>query len=330
MNKSLIASAAIAAMALFPSLAEAVELKISHVRPQGAQIDIDINKYAGDVANATGGDVTLKVFAASALGNYTTVQEKISLGAIDMAIQPGAAGTDRRMQISYFPYLAKDYGHAKILYGEGGAVRTAIEDIFKAQDITVLAAYPVYFGGISLNRDAVDPGNPDAAKGIKVRVPGVKSFQMLADNLGYIGSPIPFSEAFTSVQTGVVDGVIGSGAEGYYASFRDVTKTFIRANTHFEVWYLIINTETFNELPAKDQEALKSAAKTFEDSRWEAAEQDQVANEKKLSDAGATIVVLNDEELAAAATKVRAEVWPEVVGDLGEDWAKPILDAAAK
>lgn len=329
MKHTFFASAALATLMTLTGLAEAKELKISHVRPQGAQVDIDINAYGEEVAALTGGDVTLRVFPASALGNYTVVQEKISLGAIDMAIQPGAAGADRRMQISYFPYLAKDYVHAKALYGQGGAVRTAIEDIFKAQDITVLAAYPVYFGGISLNREAVDPGNPDTDKGIKVRVPGVKSFQMLADNLGYIGSPIPFSEAFTSVQTGVVDGVIGSGAEGYYASFRDVTKTFIRANTHFEVWYLIVNTETFNSLDAKDQTAMREAAKTFEAKRWAAAEQDQVANEKKLADTGATIVVLSDEELAAAAAKVREMVWPEVVGDLGEDWAAPILKAAA-
>ncbi|MEI8598191.1 hypothetical protein P4S64_13260 [Vibrio sp. M60_M31a] len=45
------------------------------------------------------------------------------------------------------------------------------------------------------------------------------------------------------MQTGVVDGVIGSGAEGYYASFRDVTKTYIPLNTHFELWYLLINSE---------------------------------------------------------------------------------------
>ncbi|MDZ7811262.1 MAG: hypothetical protein U5L11_16025 [Arhodomonas sp.] len=63
-------------------------------------------------------------------------------------------------------------------------------------------------------------------KGIKVRVPGIKSFQLTGEALGYIPSPIPFSEAFTAIQTGVVDGVIGSGAEGYYQSFRDVTKAY--------------------------------------------------------------------------------------------------------
>jgi len=329
MYRSFFASVALCALLAATGVAQAKELKISHVRPQGAQIDLDITAYAKDVDSATKGDVTLRIFPASALGNYTTVQEKISLGAVDMAIQPGAAGTDRRMQISYFPYLAQDYAHAQKLYGKGGAVRTAIEDIYKAQDITVLAAYPVYFGGISLNTAAVEPGNPNAAKGIKVRVPGVKSFQMLADALGYIGSPIPFSEAFTSVQTGVVDGVIGSGAEGYYASFRDVTKTFIRANTHFEVWYLIVNTETYNALDADDQAAMQTAADTFEAKRWAAAEEDQVKNEAKLAAAGATIVVLTEEQLATAAKKIRSEVWPEVIGDLGKEWAAPILKAAA-
>ena len=42
----------------------------------------------------------------------------------------------------------------------------------------------------------------------------------MAENTGYMATPMPFSEVFTAVQTGVVDGIIGSGAEGYYASFR--------------------------------------------------------------------------------------------------------------
>ena len=73
MKRSLLATAAAAAMLTIAGMAQAVELKISHVRPQGAQVDIDINKFAKDVAKETDGDVTFRVFAASALGNYTTV-----------------------------------------------------------------------------------------------------------------------------------------------------------------------------------------------------------------------------------------------------------------
>ena len=216
------------------------------------------------------------------------------------------------------------------IYGPGGAIYDAMKELYAKQDITMLAAYPVYFGGVALNTEAVDPGNPTSAKGIKVRVPGIKSFQLTADALGYISSPIPFSEAFTAVQTGVVDGVVGSGAEGYYASFRDVTTTYVPVNTHFEVWYMIINSGTLAELSDADRAALEQGAVAFEAKRWETAEADQGAFEQKLADNGATIVSLSDAELAATAEHVRAQVWPQVLEDVGADWGQAILDKIAE
>lgn len=324
--KKLMTTTALAAILAFPSLADAANLKMSHVRPQGATIDVELRAFADEVGQATGGDVSIEIFPASALGDYTTVQERISVGAIDMATQPAAAAADRQMQISSFPFLAGNWEQARKIYGPDGVVRETMAELFAKQDITMLAAYPVYFGGIALNREAILPGDPSVQKGIKVRVPGIKSFQLTGEALGYIPSPIPFSEAFTAVQTGVVDGVIGSGAEGYYASFRDVTRTYIPANTHFEVWYMIISNESLAGLDAEDQAALRKTATDFEARRWTVAEADQAKNEQKLADLGATIVKLTDDKLAAMAAKVRRDVWPEILKDVGEDWGKAILD----
>ncbi len=306
--------------------AEAATLKVSHIRPQGAIIDVELKEFAKQVDSSTDGDVKIKIFAASALGDYTTVQERISVGAIDMAVQPAATAASRKMQISAFPYVAENWAQARKIYGPGGAIYNAMKGLYAQQDIAMLAAYPVYFGGVALNREAVNPGDPNTDKGIKVRVPGIKSFQLTSDALGYISSPIPFSEAFTAVQTGVVDGVIGSGAEGYYASFRDVTKTYIPVNTHFEVWYMIVNAETLADLNDEDRQALQQAAADFETKRWGKAESDQSAYEQKLAEYGATIVKLSDAQLAAAAEKVRAEVWPQILQDVGKEWGQGILN----
>ncbi len=129
------------------------------------------------------------------------------------------------------------------------------------------------------------------------------------------------------MQTGVVDGVIGSGAEGYYASFRDVTKTYVPANTDFEVWYMIISNESLAGLSDEDQAVLREQAAAFEATRWEVAETDQGCNEQKLVDElGATVVALSEDELAA---KVRSDVWPVVLEDVGADWGQSILDKIA-
>ncbi|MFT5707275.1 MAG: TRAP-type C4-dicarboxylate transport system substrate-binding protein [Oceanospirillaceae bacterium] len=326
MKKLKLSALALTIGVLLSPVIQAVELKLSHVRPQGAIVDVDAKELAKMVAAATSDNVKIKIFAASSLGDYTTVQERISVGAVQMAIQPPATAADRRMAISSFPSLAKNWTHAQEIYGPNGIVAETMEGLYAKQGITMLAAYPVYFGGIALNRAAVSPGDPNVAKGIKVRVPGIKSFQMLADKTGYIAAPIPFSDAFTAVQTGVVDGVIGSGAEGYYASFRDVTKTYIPANTHFEVWYLIINTESFEELNKADQEAFKTVAADFSKKRWENAESDQGQFVQKLADNGATIAVLTDVQLGAMADKVRKDVWPIILDDVGKEWGQAILD----
>jgi TRAP-type C4-dicarboxylate transport system substrate-binding protein len=304
--------------------------KISHVRPQGTAIDKDLRWFSDALKKESNNKLKTKIYPASALGDYTVVQERVGLGAADMACQPPASAADKRFQMVYFPYMVENWEQARKNYEPGAPIRKVVAQLYGEQGIHLLAAWPVYFGGISLNREPVAPGDPDKAKGIKLRVPPMKTFQLLADNTGYLGTPIPFSDAFTAVQTGVVDGVIGSGAEGYYSSFRDVTKFYIPSNTHFEVWYLIINKETFDKLSVDQKAQLEKVSNEFEARRWESAKGNQAANEKRLADYGAKIVPISQSEIAATAKKIQETVWPEVLKDVGTEWGQSILDSIIK
>lgn len=310
------------------SAADAATLKLSHVRPQDTAIDNDVKVFAEDVSAATDGRVKIRIYPANALGDYTVVQERVGLGAIDMAVQPPASGADKRFQVVNMPYLVKNWDDAERVFAKGSPMRQTVAGLYQEQGIRVLAAWPVYFGGIALNKEVKDAANPLADKGAKLRVPPIKTFQLTADNIGFIGSPLPFSEAFTAVQTGVVDGVMGSGAEGYYASFRDVTRFYLPINTHFEMWYLLINDEIYQELDESQQVALAAAAERFEQARWKTARADQARNEKLLAEAGATVLPVTSAEIDEAADIVRSKVWPEIINDIGADWANKVLDAA--
>jgi len=319
--------AIVASTLFFTGIVQAKTLKISHVRPQDTAIDKDLRWFSDTLKEVSGGKVKTKIYPASALGDYTVVQERVGLGAVDMACQPPASAADKRFQVVYFPYMVKSWEQAKKNYALDAPLRKVVSDLYAKQNIHLLAAWPVYFGGIALNREPVSPGDPEAAKGIKLRVPPMKTFQLLADNTGYLGTPIPFSDAFTAVQTGVVDGVIGSGAEGYYSSFRDVTKYYIPANTHFEVWYLIINKEYYDGMKDDEKKHLNDVAAQFEERRWASAEPDQAANEKRLADYGATIVPISDTEIKAIADKIHKTVWPEVLNDVGKEWGEGVLNS---
>ena len=321
-------TAAIALSCLAIGTADAATWKVSHVRPQGTAIDKDLHWFADEVKKATDGKIRVKVYAASSLGDYTVVQERVSVGAVEMACQPAATAADKRFQLVYFPYMVKGWEQAKKNYSTGAPLRGTIDKLYAEQDIKVLAAWPVYFGGVALNKAPRDPaGIPNANQGLKVRVPGIKTFQMLANELGFQATPIAFSEAFTAVQTGVVDGVVGSGAEGYYASFRDVTKYYLPLNTHFEVWYLLINNELYGGLDAAQKKQLDAVALAFEKRRWGNAEADQAANEKRLADHGAEIIAITPAQIAETAKKIRADVWPEILNDVGKEWGQKVMDS---
>lgn len=93
---------------------------------------------------------------------------------------------------------------------------------------------------------------------------------------------------------------------------------------------MIVNSGALADLSDGDREALEAAALEFEAKRWTTAESDQGAFEQKLADNGATIVKLSDAELAATADHVRAQVWPQVLADVGQDWGQSILDQIAQ
>ena len=64
---------------------QAKTLKISHVRPQDTAIDKDLRWFSDALNEASGGKIKTKIYPASALGDYTVVQVRVGLGAVDMA-----------------------------------------------------------------------------------------------------------------------------------------------------------------------------------------------------------------------------------------------------
>ena len=190
--------------------------------------------------------------------------------------------------------------------------------LYEKQGIKVLAWWPVYFGGIGLTKAPSEPENPDAAQNCKVRVPTMKTWEIMANALGYQATPLPFSEFFTAAQTGMVDGIFGGGAENYYVTFKDLMKYYVEANTHFEIWPVLINMELYKSLPDADKQILEAKSKEMEERRWEKAEQDQAKYLTLLEESGTKIVRLTAEQRKAFADKARTVVFPEFKKIVGE------------
>jgi TRAP-type C4-dicarboxylate transport system substrate-binding protein len=293
--------------------------KLGHIRPSGATADIDVLKFIDEINSNSDGAINIDIYPAGQLGDYQVVQERIGIGDIEMQLAPAGTNVDKSLGISSVPYLITNWSQAKKVFRRDGPLIENINEKFENQNIKLLASYPVYFGGIALVKEPIEPGNPNVPKNIKIRVPGMKAYELNAQSLGYLATPIPYSEAFTAIQTGIVDGAIGSGAEGYYASFRDVTNYYLPVNDHFEIWFLYMNLELWNSLSENEKKIIEEAGLKFEERRFSVAEEDQKKFEDKLRDKGIVVYEFTDEELETMATKSREEVWPEVQKRFGTE-----------
>lgn len=240
-----------------------VTLSLAHIRPVDSSADIAIRAFA-DEATELSVVRPVRYLRPSQLGEYTTVQERVSIGDVDMQIASLGSNMDKFFAMSNAAYLCATWDEARELFAEDSEMVKLYTKKLADYNLTYLTNYPLYFGGISLNTDAIDPTNPNAKSGIKIRVPSMTTFEKTATTLGYLATPLPSSEMFTAVQTGVVDGAIGAGAEMYYGNLSGLNKYYLPINDHFECWWMYINTDKWNSLSDKQREALQTASKTYD------------------------------------------------------------------
>jgi TRAP-type C4-dicarboxylate transport system substrate-binding protein len=293
--------------------------KISHVRPEGTSTDIDIKSFAEDVKTNSEGKITTEIYPASSLGNYTVVQERVALGDVTMQLAPAGTSVTKAMAIASTPYIVSTWDDVRKVYARDSVLITEMEKMFDKENIKLLGTYPKYFGGIALAKEAKEPTNPNVSKGIKIRVPAMEAYQKTAEALGFIATPIAYSEAFTAMQTGIVDGAIGSGAEGYYSSFKDLTKYYLPVNDHFEMWFLYMSKDTWNDLSDAEKKVVGDAALKMEKERFDSAEAEEQEFIDKLKAGGTVIVEYSDTQLDVMAKKVKSEVWPVIKDEIGTE-----------
>lgn len=312
----------------FAVMASAETLRLSTLKQPGSDGAIAAQHFADLVSEKTDGELTVKVYPGSQLGDWTEVYEQVIEGAVDIAMQPLATSSDKRLAITWFPYAYSDYDTARGALAPGGSVFEIVKEVIGEQGLTPLAVYGSGMGGAGFPTEVNDPYNLDAKHDLKVRVwPGGTTHKVLLENLGYHTAAVPFSELYTAMQTGVVDGQIGVTATITLENFADITKTWIQYNDHFETDFIFMNSDSFNSLSPEFQDAIRESAEQVSNEQFVAVEAADEASLQKMRDMGVTVVTYDKEQLQAIADKVRSQVWPEIKDELGDETYEALRSA---
>lgn len=265
--------------------AQPVPLMMSHVHPPGSLIHQVSEKFAGYVAEGTGGQVTIEVRPASQLFTLRGSVEAIQLGTLDFCYSD--LGTFGNWHAHYgfmsLPFLFTDFDHVRrVLYGPvGEMVRQDVRETMGIETLALGATGFRVFAGRREIRNAAD------CRGIKLRVPEVPVYVEMARALEANPTPISAGEMYTALQTGVVDAV--ELPPDVVANFKlwEVAQHVSRTNHIFTEASIFASTQStgMQSLSPEHWEVVREAGRrALEVDNWEMNLQSQTAAWDTLSE----------------------------------------------
>jgi len=273
-------------------------------------------QFADLVKEKSGGDIQLTYFPAGALGDWSEQIEANRMGTLEISLNAGSTSYDPRTNLIFMPYLFATWDEARAAIGSTGWLTPIFDELYSGIGLKVLGIYLNAWDGMAFTKrvDKVVKAPPNFA-GIKMRVPPIRIFEVYIPTLGFISTPIAYSETFTALQTGIVDARSACPAVEAYV-MRDALKYWVASRDAFEYWFLTINRQIWDGLSDDDKKLLVAAADKVMGDQAVAAEGEETAFKKKLQDAGVDVYEVSDDEWKTSAKAVRAEAWPRIEEEL--------------
>lgn len=330
---SMTAVASVVATVSFPVLtwASDQELKFTMATeagdresPQGQAV----KRIADLVDEQTDGRIQINVFYQDELGGPQELFDQLLRGNIDLFLGWPQTSYDEKLGVLQLPYLTLGWEDALEAYNKDGWVSEIIDPILSDIGLEYLGPFPEGFGGIATADTYAT--NYEDAQGIKLRSQPIFPLPQTIQAMGFEAVPIDWSEVYTSLQTGVVDGDSSNVIYWDYIYFNDLLDYFVHSKHNFSFYTFLMNQDSWQGMDSEDQEIIESAVddvinKQFEDAKAE----DEKWIEKAQND-GMEYIVPSDDEMAAWVERVREDVWAEAEESLGEDIMEQVRDRASE
>ncbi len=314
---SFLAIALLVSVFAITSFAKPIVIKFSHVVAVDTPKGKAANYFAKIVKERTNGRVIVKVYPNAMLYNDRAAIEALQMNAIQMACPTSAKFTGWLPELQLFdlPFLFKNAEHLhKVM---DGPVGQKILKLFKRKGMLGLAFWDNGFKVLSNNKHPIVL--PKDAKGLKFRV---MSSQVLQEQFKAVGaSPqvLPFSEVYSALEQGVVDGCENPWSNLYTKKFYEVAP-YTTESYHGYLGYVLVTNQIFwNKLPKDLKKIILGCVKDATAYNREIdAKLTEEQRAKVLKDPKVKVVTLTKEQRAVWVKKLRA-IYPKFYKVIGKD-----------
>ena len=299
-----VAASSLGAVGSLPAFAQSkIVLKSSDVHPLGYPTVEAVVRMGNKLEAATNGRISIQMFPAMQLGGEKEMIEQAQVGALQMArISVGPVGTVvKELNVFNMPFVFRDEAHMrKVIDGEIG--REMLDKI-SSNPATKLIGLCWMDAGSRNVYTSRPIRKPDDLKGLKIRMMGNPIFVDTMNAMGGNGISMGFSELYSALQTGVVDGAENNPPTYMTHTHHQIAKYFSFTEHLIIPEILVFSRVVWEKLSKEDQDLIKKvAAEAQHEQRqlWDKMVEDSMA---KLKEAGVTFVTDVDKKAFQEAVK---------------------------
>ena len=192
-----------------------------------------------------------------------TELEAIAGGNLTMSIASAQELAQFFPEFSIFAtgYVHQDAAHQVRVFNDPlmDPFKQKVEDELGVKLLSVM-----YLGRRHVNlrqtREELDVQTPADLAGVNLRMPGTDAWQFLGAALGASPTPLAFSEVYTSLSSGAIDGQDNPLPTVVDQKFYEVTKQIALTSHLVDLNYIDFSAETWNSLDADQKMTVQRAA----------------------------------------------------------------------
>lgn len=293
-----------------------VYLRMAQASAADGAIGISMEEFAQKVNEESEGRITISVFHNGQLGSERDNIEACELGNLDIAVVNQSVLANFIPDIAAFdlPYVIQNTEHAdKVFLGEIGQ---SFLDQLSEVELKGLGIWESGFRNLTNSKRAVETA--EDIKGLRVRVMENEIHQKLWKNLGADPVPMAWSEAYTGMQQGAIDGQENPSTVIDKNNVVEVNKQMAITEHVYSTVFVVMAPKTWNALTEEDQKLISDCMEEANISERELSRKMESEAIETLESKGMKVTYPDKEELIALTQSVRDTYGKEYQDTLDE------------
>ena len=239
-----------------------ITLRIAQASASDGAIGVSLDKFSKDVFEKSNGRIKILTFHNGQLGSERENIESVQMGDLDMAVVNQSVLINFLPELAAFdlPYTITSAKHAdKVFLGEIG------NHYLKELENVRLKGFSIWeFGFRNLTNSVRDVNKVADVNNLRIRVMENKIHQELWMALGADPVPMSWSDAYTGMQQGAIDGQENPATVIDKNNVVEVNKHMAVTEHCYSTVYILFSTKIWDQLSSNDQEILTKCMRKAE------------------------------------------------------------------